>query len=67
MFSDIEELSEYAFLEEIILFRVQFGVIKLHESVRQAQFVVLLFTPNDTRDHAVTKELKNRRVHCRVM
>ena len=22
------------------------------------QFVVLLFTPNDTRDHAVTKELK---------
>ena len=26
--------------------------------MRQAQFVVLLFTPNDTRDHAVTKELK---------
>ena len=26
--------------------------------MRQAQFVVLLFAPNDTRDHAVTKELK---------
>ena len=25
---------------------------------RQAQFVVLLFTPNDTRNHAITKELK---------
>ena len=67
MFSDLAELSEYAFLEEIILFRVQFGVIELHESVRQAQFEVLLFTPNDTRDHAVTKDLKNRRVHCRVI
>ena len=26
--------------------------------MRQAQFVVLLFAPNDTRDRAVTKELK---------
>ena len=31
---------------------------KLHESARQAQFLVLLFTPNDTSDRAITKEFK---------